>query len=56
VTSAKRTGTQNHVIKLFQKELEYEYLGNWEEGKTTAMLKKNFSEPTSAEKIQPQPD
>ena len=23
--------TQNRVIKLFQKELGYEYLGNWEE-------------------------
>ena len=27
----KERETQNRIIKLFQKELEYEYLGNWEE-------------------------
>ena len=23
--------TQNHIVKLFQEQLQYEYLGDWEE-------------------------
>jgi hypothetical protein len=46
--------SQNRVIQLFQKELGYAYLGNWEEGNRTQsieedllkayLLKKGYSE------------
>lgn len=31
--------TQNRVVNLFQTQLGYTYLGNWEATSTTAMLK-----------------
>jgi hypothetical protein len=34
----KERETQNRVVALFQKELKYRYLGNWEEGSMGAGL------------------
>ena len=35
--------TQDRIVKFFQKELGYEYLGNWEKkDQITAISKKNY--------------
>ena len=28
----RERATQNRVVRLFQEQLKYDYLGNWEEG------------------------
>ena len=34
--------TQDRVVKFFQKELKYTYLGNWEEGRENSNIEKNY--------------
>jgi len=34
--------TQDRVVKFFQKELKYTYLGNWEEGRENSNIEKEF--------------
>src|ERR1039458_4894074 len=34
--------TQNRIIQLFQKELNYEYLGNWEEKENNSNIEEDI--------------
>jgi type I restriction enzyme R subunit len=34
--------SQNRIIELFQSELGYEYLGNWEDGVRTQPIEENL--------------
>jgi type I restriction enzyme R subunit len=34
--------TQNRIVKLFQKELDYTYLGNWEEREDNSNIETNL--------------
>jgi hypothetical protein len=53
----RERGTQNRVVQLFQQQLNYRYLGNWQDAPIAA-ISKPISSPTFAPqtKLQRQPD